>query len=536
VLIHVALQGDRSEVAWMNRIHHPDSGIVVVHVPPACDLRVLTGEVLRALDRPVAVRAKTPGRDLAAWVAAWLRSARPRCDLVLYGAWRLRPTALRWLKPLAAEAGINVWLLSDRGVGDTSVVAGPAWHWETFRTQPWRGVKDQDFTNTGPPTGAGDQWLDERLPPFPFWNLRVLELLEEPFLAVARLYREYLRIEGQLHDLLHPSRAYGWRSGPPDLRDVLAAVARVTMIDRDPRNLAVFLRFLEETVWWSGGLVTFDIDAIAAAVNPPDPADRVAPPARYDPFEPRPANPQHAARYEIARTRSGRQLTSAVAVDTTPDGGTLVLANGHKVTVPFESRWAVRAALALADHGTAYRLGPTSAEAYRPGRRADPEQEDFEIVRRLEFASSSRGPHDRSTLERLSRHLGPHVGYSQIFNADDDRPLVSSEKTPLAPPATDTMPVAAAVILHQLWISHYGNRVRGATPQDPPPDDPGVRWLASCGLVERDLETNRLVITPNVFWALNGGSRRDALSRRFIDAAYHDEAERTWSLPAPDVS
>jgi hypothetical protein len=457
---------DVANVRWLNARHLPEQGIVVVHVPPACTVRLLAAEVLRALGR--SVPAKTPGiRDHGHhWAQAWLSTARPRCDLVVYGAQRLTQPARAWLADVAAGPSTNVWLitLEEPAMADQGLV----WRWETFQSHPWHErVRNDELA--GFPLPAG--WKREDLPPFPLSHVRAHILDPDAWQGIHRLGVTYTSVRRyEFNRLLSGDH-------PPAVRNVSAALARLTMISHDRPDLTVLSRYLEHDLFLHGAILTIDIDAVLSILGA-DHADHTAQRVHRDQGA---CNPAEAARDVVGTLHEFGRPTFAGYCDIAADGTHAVELDGDRREIPPWGRWPLRAACWLSD--------TTSSPPHQRRRHASSNR----LYGHLPPIADNVANDLRTGLEPLTSALQDAFTYE---------PYVAGA-TPEETTRADGFTVQAA---QAIWTLRQHRRTQDRKPRA---TDPGVRWLLDNDLAFKHDDDGRPALRG---WLLDA-IKNDAYSR-----------------------
>lgn len=348
---------------WLNALHDPEQGVVVVHVAPKTTRAQLIGLVQHAIGRSPA--AGLPGRRLNAeqWTTAWLSTARPRLDLVLYGAHRLDHGALDWTRVLSTRARANIWHVvpAEHPTGELR-----RWPWPLFRSHPW-----PDRTPTIPAAAIN-------LPSFPFSHQHATGLPES--LWAAALMMEVTYRAARVHIGVAGRSCF-------DGRTIAHGLAWLGLLPVSAAERCMLVRLLEHDVFLCDGTLRVDIDRYTAALDAHR-GDKTPPDTGYPR---RHADPLQAAG-EIVALINSRQATPTVqrssTCDVAADGSHLIDSDGRMHQVPPWYRWPLRAAVELQRTKGHYRAKPSisassiSIDLYDTELRArHPNQPDrFEIV------------------------------------------------------------------------------------------------------------------------------------------------------------
>lgn len=495
-----------STVRAVNALHAPAVGTVVVHAPYGCPLREFAIEVLHALDRPPAPEARTA--DLAAWATAWLTTAAPRCDLLVYGARRLAATSQRWLRELAEHPNVTVWRINDPDElrRDTAYDAGsPAvWRWQTFLTRPWRHPGPHhhaELTLCGRP--CPPSWQQDDPPPFP-WTRRRIAALPTPsaeYAAVVQLTLTYEAVSPTIERTI----------GTPDLeaRGVTAAVAYLALIARSALDLAIFLRHLEEDVFLRRGLLIADPQRIAARVASLDAEGQLGTSHRSATEHNCDADPRRAVEDLVSRLRPSerREFEASRMISAATDGTTLTNGAGTVLHVPPWWNWPVRAAARVRQ------LSPTtpSIAALTTKSRLTSYQA-IEVLGRpaSESLHATLAPAIDAIAPDVTLHTLPDPGANIPAAATADGTGDSDDLPPLTP--------AAAHRLHELYEQRSERLYHH---EHLPPDDPGIEWLIAHDLADHHPERGNTTIVPWLYDTMYARLRapfnaEDRLPRRFI--------------------
>jgi len=402
----------------------------------------LAREVLHALGRPVVARQR-PVAVVVDWAHAWLASAPGPAQLVVYGAWRLTPSAVEWLIELA-DQGPTVWLIvhDDTAVPDyVEVTAQERWDWPRFAAHRFH----DDTENRE--AGGLPEWGSPYLPPFPWSRRYVQDLDRETLNRIAPLTTTFHVIGQRLDDLC----------GKPTMHrlGVTAAVARLALISSRPSDLSVFCRLLEEEVFLRGALLVCDPRAIAELFQPGGPADPIIAELHHSRSDPMHADPRLALAnlFQFASAEPEPRLFAR-------DGSHVLLTDATQAPIPPWHRWTARASAHLAD----LRTGDPDLSA---------KTLHMSVYLELpEFLYQSH-PIGIAELQPLSTLISPHVRFAALkLNALDPEPDREDDGEALTPDA--------AAMLHQMWQTHPQSRRTDAGPR--PPADPAVRWLVDRGL------------------------------------------------------
>lgn len=440
---------DPQHTETLNRFLRPDVGLVVVHAPPRADAAALAREVLDALGRPIAARQRT-GAAVVEWAQAWLAAAPRPAQLIVYGAWRLTPSATKWLSQLA-DRGPTVWLIvhDDTAVPEhVEVIAQERWDWPRFAAHRF-----YDEPESCGPVGL-PEWGSPYLPPFPWSRRYVQDLDRETLNRIAPLATTFHVIGQRLDELC----------GKPTMHrlGVTAAVARLALISSRPSDLSVFCRLLEEEVFLRGALLVCDPRAIAELFQPGGPADPIIAELHHNRSDPLHANPRLALA-DLIQLGSSQPAPVLFA----RDGSHVLLDDGTQAPIPPWHRWTACACAYLADIET----GDPGVSASTLRMSAYLELPEFHY---------QNHPVGIAELQPLSALVSQYVQFTKLRSTalDDEAPEPDSEGD------GEALTPAAAEMLHQIWEARPKWRVTDAGPQ--PPADPAVRWLVDRGLATID--------------------------------------------------
>lgn len=440
-------------VAWLNGLHDPGSGLLVAHVPPRCEARTLAREVLHALGRtPESGAVKIA--EAHTWVSAWLATAVPRADLVLYGTHRLEPSAIALCEALGRLPTVNVWLVTNQR--DTlaeqpwsSAVAH--WPWSLFASQPSL-VRDSSHSVALELDGAEApaDWDPTGLPPFPFSHAKARLLGPQSRQAVTRLGLAYDGARAEIKPLL-PSPSGSAR------RNLAGAVARLALISTCRPDISVLCRYLEHDVFLHNGLLHVDVDRVAEILSSDNPFHaRTRPRHRTVTDGLAHSDPERAGRLVLSLPADpwGRRHHSG-EVDVAADGTHFIREDGVQVNVPPWGRWPLRALVWQRSH-----LGDTAAQRFE--RRFSTDQL-YRNIRPLAPPVIGR-MRMRNGLEPLTSMLTEAITYATQTGEPGQ--------------TAGLMPQEAATAI---WTTRRPDNASSAAL--PNFHDPGVRWLAKHGLL-----------------------------------------------------
>lgn len=487
---------DARTVHALNALHAPTVGIVVVHAPPSCGIVELASEVLWALGRPP--EPKTPTSDLMAWAEAWLATASPRCDLMVYGSARLRNDAHDWLTSLGGLNAITVWMIKsddDLDHGTAARRTGQVWDWSSFIKLPWTDrYRERASTSSG--VEGGEHSV---LPPFP-WSRRVVGELPSKsyaYAVVGGLVSGYIYAWDDIRSF--------WGRGNLAGLGALCSVAHLALITRRPGELSVLLRTLEEDVFVDGGLLITDPEGIGGAVacHYADGAGTAH--ERTATHFSQHASPADSLGVMFAAANRGDRsasvdLTAAVVA---ADGSSIITRDGVTYQVPPWWRWAARACAHLE---RLVRCSPRQPIVRMPDTRP--------------YAAIA-GPRSRiGDLIPLIEAIKPYVKFYSRGELETSREAADAGDPGGTAREHPTLTPAAARAL--LSVADDGRslarcgRVSGAGVEA---DDEGLQWLLCHGLVHREAERGTYVVAP---WIAN------FLPARMKYAVPADRLERRW--------
>lgn len=501
---------DSSTVAAINDLHAPAVGTVVVHAPYGCPLREFAIEVLVALGRPPDL--DEPAANLTTWAAAWLRTARPRCDLLIYGARRLAASCYTWLRALAEHPQVTVWLIDDPNELQRStppaVGATPIWSWQTFITRPWRRERLRDYAAEalcGKPCPPG--WPRAGLPPFPWTRGRIAEFAtgSPEYAAVLQLTLTYEALSPVIERAIGTPRL--------EARGVMAAVAYLALIADSAADLSVLVRHLEEDVFIRRGLLIVDPHRISQRIAELR-ADRLLDDAHQDPtMLVHSADPMNAVSHLIGdlRPQDRREFEESEMVSAADDGSTLINGHGTTVHVPPWWSWCVRAAATMQPTQSRYTPPTTPQTAVLT-----------EVSRLTSYrAVTVLGSHDsqqlHATLGATIDAIAPDITFEPLPESGGD-PVFSAHEQTSQDGIDQPLTVAAAHRLHELYEQRSERLYRHV---HLPPGDSGIAWLTTHGLAEHHAERGNTTIVPWLHEAMRARLRRpfnaeDHLPRRFV--------------------
>ncbi len=460
---------DVSHVRWLNARHLPEQGIVVVHVPPGAALALLAAEVLRALGRVVPEKTPNFRAHGHVWAQAWISTARPRCDLVLYGAQRLTEPARAWLTDVAKAPAVNVWLVATEEPDDSE--SAPCWRWETFRSHPWHERTRSDELAGRP---LPRDWRHDDLPSFPLSHIRAHNLAQDSWEGLQRLGVTYASVRRyEFNRLLSNQR-------PPALRNVSAALARLTLITHDRPDLTVLSRYLEHDLFLHGAVLTIDLDAVLELAGADRPDRQVQPAPRDDGS----CNPAEAARDVIGTLHQyGRPAAFTGYCDIAADGTHAIELDGDRREIPPWGRWPLRAACWLSATGIAKPRDP---------KRSD--RSTHHLYGHLPPVADNIANNLRNGLEPLTSSLQDAFTYE---------PFVKTTTSAV----TDRDDGFSTQVAETIWTLRTRRRFGDPVPRR---GDPGVRWLLDNDLAYEDVQNDG---RPALRAWLLDAIRDDAFSR-----------------------
>lgn len=455
----------------INALHAPASGVIVTHAQGNSGPGPLADDILWALGRPAALDA--PRTKIQAWAAAWLTTARPRCQLIVYGAHRLSAAAIRWLTQLA-DNRVNVWLVAPKETSPMiAATAAEHWPWTMFLTRPWhepaQSTVDEDLLLERDPT---PEWGSPILPPYPFARKTIAGTPTR-----SQTYRSIVNLHGT-YEALWPVMQGMLGRQPYSRRDVLAVVARIALVSNSAADLSVLLRALEEDVFMADGLLVTDPTVIANAIRTLK-RDVLEGPAANGTLYDQHADPNEALLDIYAQMRFSWPQSTRERGDVTVanDGSQFIPSTGEVIDIPPWQQWQARAALATHTQSSARiaRSRPKTVVGLPPDRSS------YSIVSIHTAKRSS--PLEYSGLIPIIEAIRPGVAYCRLAIAAYDAPVEAGERHHLAMIRTpDAMPLAAALCAREFFDRESIRSVphaRVATTE-------GLEWLLEHGLAEWD--------------------------------------------------
>ncbi|WP_157260859.1 hypothetical protein [Patulibacter minatonensis] len=466
----------------VNALHAPTCGVIVTHVQAAGGTGPLADDILWALGRPANV--DTPSTKLQAWSAAWLSTARPHCQLIVYGAARLTTAGIRWLTELATNT-VNVWLVAPLGQNaPLDMVPGHSWSWATFLTRPWHDTvpspAGDDLLLGHDPTG---EWGTPILPPYPLARTTIANTPTR-----TQTYRSILDLHGT-YEALWPVIQSMLGRPPYERRHVLAAVARIALISDSAADLSILLRAFEEDVFMADGLLVTSPKTIAATMRTLK-RDALEGPVADGTLYDQEADPQQAVLDIYARMRASWAPAARERgpIELADDGTQFIPSSGELIDIPPWLQWHARAALAI--------RGPQRSRIARARRRTatgqPPDRSAFEMV---SATNAGRPAHlEYADLAPVIDAIRPAAAYIQLATAESEMPVEIEERRRLRAICTsDSMPLSAALHARRLRDEHSR-----ATPYDRPngkaPESEGLRWLLEHDLAVWDEHRRRYLL------------------------------------------
>jgi hypothetical protein len=268
---------------------------------------------------------------------------------------------------------------------------------------------------------------------------------------------------------------------PPALRNVSAALARLTLITHDRPDLTVLSRYLEHDLFLHGAVLTIDVESVLelAGANRPD---RQVQPA---PHGDRSCNPAEAARDVIGTLHQyGRPAAFTGYCDIAADGTHAIELDGDLREIPPWARWPLRAACWLSATGTAKPRDP------KRSRRST-----HHLYGHLPPVSDNIANNLRNGLEPLTSSLQDAFTYE---------PFVKTTTSAV----TDREDGFSTQVAEASWTLRKRRRTGDPVPRR---GDPGVRWLFNNDLAYEDVENDG---RPALHAWLLDAIRDDAFSRR----------------------
>lgn len=464
----------------INALHAPATGVIVTHAQGIGGTAPLADDILWALGRPADIDA--PRTKVQAWAAAWLTTARPRCQLIVYGADRLTAAAVRWLTELATDR-VNVWLVAPPNAGPSiTATAAEPWSWTVFLTRPWhepaqRAVHEDLLLGHDP----SPEWGSATLPPYPLARQTIAGTPTR-----SQTYRSILNLHGT-YEALWPVMKGMLGRQPYSRRDVLAVVARIALVSDSAADLSVLLRAFEEDVFMADGLLITNPTAIAQAVRVLK-RDVLQGDAATGTLHDQHADPTEALLDIYAQMRSSWPSSTRQRGDVTvaTDGSQFIPSTGEVIDIPPWLQWQARAALAVSTPNPAL-----IARRHPQNTTGQPPNPSGYAVVSISNAKRS-APLELAGLVPIIDAIRPGVAYCQLATAESEAPVEAGERHHLATMRTpDAMPLAAALCTHEL----FNPKSLLDTPRDQPAAAEGLEWLFEHGLAEWDQHRRRHMLT-----------------------------------------
>jgi hypothetical protein len=318
---------DTPNTAFVNELHDRAQRRAVVHAPASSD--ALVDEILRALHCDNANGPPVRASQRQEWAAAWI-CAFDRLELIVYGAWRLKPRDLRWLRILARRPTVRLWLVSHDQAGnlpDLLAIADATWSWEQFHGY-WRTRARNQRRRTQRTTANEDEHpsvIDLDAPgPLAFWPWAIPQML-----LSERGVQEAMHATNRL--------SYGVRYDAANPMRLAVRLHRLFSEWRAPAQRRFVLMTLKNALFSQH--LWLDWDPALTRISVPRRSVQVQPRAR------RAADPALAASAVIAT--SAHELGADGEFRIGGDGSHVLLETGETIAIAGPDRPALRAFLTV---------------------------------------------------------------------------------------------------------------------------------------------------------------------------------------------